>query len=201
MSWHIYDYGVGNIHSLQKALEKAGASVQVTREPAELESTDVAVLPGVGAFGAVMESLEPCRDILQARHDDGHPILGICIGLQALYEGSAEAPGTPGLGILSGHVEPLPPDAGKIPHIGWNQVHMADDPVWYGVPPEADVYYVHSYAIEPDTYTLGTTDYGGPFVAALRRQNTIAFQFHPEKSSLVGHQILDNTVRSLQEQT
>lgn len=209
--WTLFDYGVGNIHSLRKALERGGADVQVSRDADLLGDADVVVLPGVGAFQAVMETLEPARDALRRRHDEGRPTVGICIGMQALYDGSEEAPAVAGLGILPGTVRRLPPDAGKVPHMGWNTLHTevqaaeapstasATDPVFSELGPEPYVYYVHSYAAPPGEGTIAVTDYGGPFTAAVRTGNTLAFQFHPEKSSTVGKAIIKNTIQDMEE--
>lgn len=190
----LFDYGVGNLHSLRKALDVAGARTEVTTDAAELVDADVAVLPGVGAFGHVMESLAEAADGLRARHAAGRPILGVCIGKQVLYDGSAESPDVPGLGILSGTVERLPADAGKVPHMGWNTIEDATaDLVGLG-----HVYYVHSYAAPVGADTIACTTYGTTFSAAVRAGNTIAYQFHPEKSSRLGADILKRTVRALE---
>ena len=188
MTWTLFDYGVGNLHSLRKALDAVGAETAVTTDPADLEDATVAVLPGVGAFGHVMESLAPAADILRRRHADGRPVLGVCIGMQVLYEGSDEAPGVPGLGILEGTVRALPSDAGKIPHMGWNTLDDAQGPLADAA--GQHVYYVHSYAAPVGASTMATTHYGTRFAAAVHAGNTVAFQFHPEKSSRTGHRIL-----------
>lgn len=191
MSWTLFDYGVGNLHSLQKALEAAGAQTAVTQDPDALADATVAVLPGVGAFGHVMEALEPARDVLRARHADGRPILGVCIGMQAFYEGSEESPGVPGLGLLPGTVKRLPADAGKIPHMGWNTLDdVRDERLETG-----HVYYVHSYAAPVDSATVATTTYGAPYAAAVASGATLGFQFHPEKSSRLGATMLQRTVQ------
>ncbi len=196
--WVLFDYGVGNLHSLQKALEAAGATTRITTNPDELVDAGVAVLPGVGAFGHVMESLRPAAAGLRQRHADGRPILGVCIGMQVLYEGSDEAPGVPGLGILPGTVQRLPASAGKIPHMGWNTIQGIDDPELMHLD-GSHVYYVHSYAAAPGEGALGTTEYGTPFAAGVRVGNTVAFQFHPEKSSRVGSAMLKRTVAVLED--
>ncbi len=198
-TWTLFDYGVGNLHSLRKALERAGAATQITTDPDVIAAADVAVLPGVGAFGHVMESLKHAREGLRQRHADGRPILGICIGQQILHEASAESPNVPGLGILAGQIARLDPAAGKIPHMGWNQVD-GRGPLFEGVPPASHFYYVHSFAAPVGPHAIATTTYGHPFAAAERRGNTIGFQFHPEKSSRVGARVLQNTVAALEEQ-
>jgi len=198
--WVLFDYGVGNLHSLRKALERVGARTTVTDDPARLVDADVAVLPGVGAFGHVMERLGPVREGLRERHAVGRPTLGVCIGMQALYEGSEEDPGHAGLGILPGTARRLPASAGKVPHMGWNTLEAEpDDPV-VGAASGHHVYYVHSYAAPPGPETVATTEYGVPYAAAVRSGNTLAFQFHPEKSSTVGRGILKAARRILEEQ-
>jgi imidazole glycerol phosphate synthase glutamine amidotransferase subunit len=196
--WALFDYGVGNLHSLRKALAAAGASATVTQDPHELGRAKVAVLPGVGAFGAVMESLEPARGHLADRQRDGRPILGVCIGMQVLHESSDEDPGVAGLGLVPGPVERLPADAGKVPHMGWNLLDVRSDPLFAGLDGRPFVYYVHSYAAPPGPATTATTSYGMVFSAALREGNTVGVQFHPEKSSLVGARILRNAVADLE---
>ena len=198
MSWALFDYGVGNLHSLRKALEAAGAKPLVTTDPADLERAAVAVLPGVGAFGSVMASLEPARGVLRDRHRDGRPILGVCIGSQVLHDASQESPGVAGLGLVPGNVERIPASAGKVPHMGWNQVDPRSDPLFEGLDGRPFAYYVHSYAAPVLPQTVATTTYGMVFSAAVRSGNTVGIQFHPEKSSAVGAQVLRNAVRSME---
>ena len=176
MNWVLWDYGVGNLHSLKRALEAIGETAEITTNPETFLSADVSVLPGVGAFGHVMESLEPIREGLVARHAEGRPIMGVCVGMQVLYESSDESEAS-GLGILSGRVRAL--EAKTVPHMGWNDVSFWDD----------DVYYVHSFAAPP-TGALAVSDYEGEFAAAVQENNTIGFQFHPEKSGDAGRAIL-----------
>lgn len=197
-SWALFDYGVGNLHSLRKALEAAGAEPVITTDPADLDRAAVAVLPGVGAFGAVMERLEGARSVLGERHREGRPILGVCIGSQVLHEASSESPGVPGLGLVAGAVERLPASAGKVPHMGWNQIDAGKDPLFDGLDGRPYAYYVHSYAAPVLPETVATTTYGMVFSAAVRSGNTVGIQFHPEKSSAVGARILTNAVRTLE---
>lgn len=198
MDWVLFDYGVGNLHSLRQALVRAGAGATVTDDPARLVDADVAVLPGVGAFGHVMDSLRGAEEGLRQRHADGRPILGVCIGQQILHRGSDETADLDGLGILPGSVQHLPPKAGKVPHMGWNTI-AADpqDPI-VGPANGQHVYYVHSYAAAAGDAAVATTDYGMTFAAAERAGNTIGFQFHPEKSGNVGAGILKRVVATLE---
>ena len=198
MTWALFDYGVGNLHSLRKALEAAGADAVITTEPADLDRAAVAVLPGVGAFGAVMERLEPARGVLRDRHRDGRPILGVCIGSQVMHDSSAESPGVKGLGLIPGSVERIPASAGKVPHMGWNQVDPGRDPLFEGLDGRPFAYYVHSYAAPVLPETVATTTYGMVFSAAVRSGHTVGVQFHPEKSSAVGARILKNAVKTLE---
>jgi glutamine amidotransferase len=195
--WALFDYGVGNLHSLRKALEAAGAEPRITTEPADLDRAAVAVLPGVGAFGAVMQSLAPTRGVLRDRHREGRPILGVCIGSQVLHDRSEESPGVQGLGLVPGTVERLPASAGKVPHMGWNQVDPGRDPLFDGLDGRPFAYYVHSFAAPVLPETVATTTYGMVFSAAVRSGSTVGLQFHPEKSSTVGARILRNAVADL----
>ncbi|MEK6976004.1 MAG: imidazole glycerol phosphate synthase subunit HisH [Candidatus Thermoplasmatota archaeon] len=211
-TWTVLDYGVGNLHSLAKALTAVGAKVKVTARPEDLAGADVAVLPGVGAFGAVMDCLAPAGMALRRRHADGRPTLGICIGAQVLYAASDETPGAKGLGIFPGTVRRLPASAGKVPHMGWNTLEPApsgaasdnpsglglQDSLFEGVPAGSHVYYVHGYAAPVGPETVASTRYGTVFTAALRQGATVGVQFHPEKSSAVGRRILANAVRDLE---
>ncbi len=193
MIWTLFDYGVGNLHSLRKAVEAQGRQVKVTSDPADLTAAEAILLPGVGAFGAVMDALAPAAEALRAHHAAGRPMLGVCIGMQVLYEGSAETPGTPGLGIAQGMVERLPADAGKVPHMGWNTLadeSSTDAALQDALRDAGHVYYVHSYAAPVTSDAIATTQYGMTFAAAIQKNRTIGFQFHPEKSSDAGAHIL-----------
>ena len=197
-TWTVLDYGVGNLHSLAKALALAGAKVEITTDPRSLGRADVAVLPGVGAFGAVMDKLAPAGAALRLRHSEKRPTLGICIGAQVMYAASEESPGAKGLGIFPGNVRRLPASAGKVPHMGWNTLDEPRDPLFEGVPAGSHVYYVHGFASPVGPETVATTLYGTVFTAALRHGATVGVQFHPEKSSAVGKRILANAVRDLE---
>ncbi len=198
MIWTLFDYGVGNLHSLRKAVEAQGREVVVTTDPADLATAQAILLPGVGAFGAVMRSLAPAAEALRAHHAAGRPLMGVCIGMQVLYEASSETPDVPGLGILQGKVQRLPADAGKVPHMGWNTLVVAPhiepehgtDALPRALAHAGHVYYVHSYAAPVTPDAIASSEYGQPFAAAVRRHNTVGFQFHPEKSSHAGARIL-----------
>jgi imidazole glycerol-phosphate synthase subunit HisH len=193
----VLDYGIGNLRSAQKALQHVGADARLTADAGLVREAAGVVLPGVGAFGRCMEALRETGldDIAHDVVDRRVPFIGICIGMQLLVEGSDEAPGVPGLGILPGHARLLPPDV-KRPQMQWNLLErrgapalLADvaDPAW--------AYFVHSYAVETDDDLVAATcDYGGPVVAAVERDEVWATQFHPEKSARTGLAVLGTFV-------
>jgi glutamine amidotransferase len=196
----VVDVCSGNLRSVERALAQAGGAPVVTRDPDVIRRADRVVVPGQGTFGEFVRGLverglrEPLREALGS----GRPFLGICLGLQVLFEDSEEQAGA-GLGLLPGHVvrfAGLDP-ALKVPHIGWNQIwRERDDALLAGIPDGAHVYYVHSYypvPARPGDVAL-TTDYGGRFCAAVRRDNLFAVQFHPEKSQAIGLRLLGNFV-------
>ncbi len=192
----VLDYGIGNLRSAQKALERVGADARLTADPAEVAEADGVVLPGVGAFGRCMQALrdakleEPALDAVER----GVPFLGICVGMQMLYEGSEEDPTTPGMGVLPAWVRRLP-DGVKRPQMQWNRLDpRADSALLEGLGDPAWVYFVHSFAPEPTPEVVATCDYGGPVVAAVQRGTLWATQFHPEKSSTAGLRLLANFV-------
>jgi len=194
----VLDYGIGNLRSAQKAIQKVsgdGVEVRLATTAAEASGAAGVVLPGVGAFGACMEALR--RAGLDAVVKDavgaGLPFLGICVGMQMLFDGSDEAPDVPGLGVLSGQVRGLPAGV-KRPQMQWNRlrVRRPDDPLLAGVSDGDWTYFVHSYAPPHGAHTSATTDYGGDMVAAAWRDNVWATQFHPEKSGRVGLRLLSN---------
>jgi glutamine amidotransferase len=187
----LVDYRVGNIHSIAKAVEQAGTRVTVTDRPADLLAARCLVLPGVGAFDAVMEQLAPVRADLAQRLRDGVPCLAVCIGMQVLFERSEEGRAE-GLGLLPGTVRRLTHD--KLPHMGWNGVDHDGDPLFAGVPPDSFFYFVHSFAPGPGEGTVARTTYGGTFASAVRTARTFGVQFHPEKSSAVGRRVIRNFV-------
>ncbi len=194
----IIDYGAGNLQSVEKAFRYIGCEVQVVTNSDELRKADAAVLPGVGAFGDSMESLrqsglvEPVKEFVSS----GKPFLGICLGLQLLFEESEESPGVPGIGILRGKIRKIPADTGlKIPHIGWNSLEICKPGgIFQGLPENPYVYFVHSYYLkaEDSEVVSAQTDYGVKIDAAVWKDNLFAAQFHPEKSGEVGLQMLRN---------
>lgn len=194
----IVDYGMGNRRSVQKALEHVGARVVVTRAPAALAAANGLVLPGVGAFGAAMSSLQALELIspIRAAVAERRPLLGICLGMQLLFERSSELGDTPGLGLLGGEVTRLEPGAPalRIPHIGWNDVRPARAaPLVAGLPERgAAFYHVHSYAVRPADPgdVVATTTYGETFATIVARGAVMGTQFHPEKSSANGLRLL-----------
>jgi len=193
----VIDYGMGNLRSVEKALEKVGARATVTRDQDELRSADGLVLPGVGAFPKAMESLRGLEldTLLGDRLASGVPLLGICLGMQLLFEASSENEGAWGLGFLPGRVDRLSAPGLKVPHIGWNHVRWnRGSELLEGVPAESSFYFVHSYApvVPADDDVLGTSEYGQRFVCAVERPPLYGFQFHPEKSSSDGLRLLSN---------
>ncbi len=188
----LLDYGVGNIHSIKKAFERAGAAVSVETEPERILAAKGLVLPGVGAFGKVAEQIAPFREELRGSLERGLPAFAVCIGMQILYESSEEGAGD-GIGLFPGRVRRL--RHARLPHIGWNSVTHDGRGAFEGVPADAYFYFVHSYApSECSDPCTATTDYGGRFAAASARSNVWAVQFHPEKSSDVGATVIRNFV-------
>ena len=197
----VIDYGMGNLRSVSKALELLGAPVKVSDKPADVEQAHKLILPGVGSFPAAMQELssrnliEPVKKAIAA----GKPYLGICLGLQLLFESSEEGAGS-GLNVLPGRVRRFSTEKSglKVPHMGWNQIHRRreDCPLLNGIPDESFFYFVHSYYPVPavSSYTVLETDYGGPFASMVWNKQVFATQFHPEKSQTVGLQLLKNFV-------
>jgi glutamine amidotransferase len=193
----VVDYGAGNLVSIGRALESVGAAVTLSRDAATLRTADALVVPGVGAAGPAMVRLErralvePIRDWVGA----GRPFLGICLGLQLLFEGSDED-GSTTLGLLPGRTVPLP-GAPTLPHIGWNQVdRRVAHPMLEGIPDGSDLYFVHSYVVAPSdrSVVIAETTHGGSFVSAVASDATIGVQFHPERSGVDGLRLLANFV-------
>ncbi|MCH5339185.1 MAG: imidazole glycerol phosphate synthase subunit HisH [Acetatifactor sp.] len=196
----VIDYDAGNIKSVEKALLYLGQDVTVTRDPGTILSSEGVILPGVGAFGDAMEKLYAYGlvPIIRQCVQENKPFLGICLGLQLLFESSEESPGVEGLGILKGRVLRLPGEAGlKIPHIGWNDLRFPNSGrLFQGIQEGAYVYFVHSYYLkaEEESIVTATTEYGTCVHASVEQGNVFACQFHPEKSSDVGMQILRNFI-------
>lgn len=190
----VLDYGIGNLRSAQKALQRVGADAHLTADPSLIEQADGVVLPGVGNYGACVNALVATGLADQARKvaERGQPFIGICVGMQMLFEGSDESPDVPGLGLLPGRVEWLP-EGVKQPQMQWNQLSTVDHPLMAGLS-EAWVYFVHSLSPVTDDNVIATTDYGGTVVAAVARDNVYATQFHPEKSATAGLRLLSNFV-------
>jgi len=197
----LVDYGAGNLRSVAKALARSGLDPLVTSDAEAVRRADAVVLPGVGAFADAAASLagkgldEAVREVIEA----GRPYLGLCLGLQLLFDESDEHGRTPGLGILAGRVARFPErDASgarlRVPHIGWNDVRFAGrHPMLARLPASDCFYFVHGYRAVParEEVVVGRTDYGGEFAAAVARDNVFAVQFHPEKSQAAGHRLLD----------
>jgi glutamine amidotransferase len=201
----VIDYGAGNLQSVIKAFRYIGCDVRVTADKDELKSASAAVLPGVGAFGDSMRCLKnsgmvnPALDFIES----GKPFLGICLGLQLLFEGSEESPGVSGLGVLKGKITRIPAETGlKIPHIGWNSLNIKKrEGLFKNLEPNPYVYFVHSYYLKADDPQVvsSTTEYGVQIDASVQKGNLFATQFHPEKSGKTGLQMLKNFVSLIDE--
>ena len=194
----IIDYDAGNLKSVEKAFAFLGQETKITRSREEILNADKVVLPGVGSFGDAMERLHQYElvPVIRDVAAQGTPFLGICLGLQLLFESSEETPGVPGLGILPGKILRIPDTPGlKIPHIGWNSLELRENArLFRGIKNGAYVYFVHSYYLkaEDEAIVAASTEYGTTIHASVERDNVFACQFHPEKSSDVGLQILKN---------
>lgn len=194
----IIDYDAGNLKSVEKALQFLGEDAQITRNRYEILAADKVILPGVGAFGDAMEKLHRYGlvEIIQEVHREQKPLLGICLGLQLMFEESDETAGVKGLGLLPGKICAIPPKEGyKIPHMGWNSIRIREGArLFQGIPQEAYVYFVHSFYLqaENEADVAATTDYIVNIHASVEHGNTFACQFHPEKSGDIGLKILQN---------
>ena len=194
----IIDYDAGNIRSVEKAVRYLGKEVTVTSEPEEILAADRVILPGVGAFGDAMKRLHAMGlvEVIRQAADRGTPFLGICLGLQLLFEKSEESPGVPGLGLLRGEILRLPELPGlKVPHIGWNSLKYPNPGrLFRGIPEDSYVDFVHSYYLkaQDEGIVTATTEYGTLVHASVESGNLFACQFHPEKSSETGLTILEN---------
>ena len=194
----IIDYDAGNIKSVEKALKTLGQEVLITRNPEDILNADKVILPGVGAFGDAMEKLHTYGlvEVIKKVVEKKTPFLGICLGLQLMFESSEETPGVEGLGILRGKIIKIPDNGElKIPHMGWNSLHFQNEGrLFMNLPQESYVYFVHSYYLqaEDESIVKATTEYSTCIHASVEKDNIFACQFHPEKSSDVGLTILKN---------
>jgi glutamine amidotransferase len=196
----ILDYGMGNLRSAEKALERVGAQVELTRDPERIRAADGLVLPGVGAFPKAMQAVRALGfdDLMREHVEAGKPALGICLGMQLLFESSSELGGAEGLGLLEGEVAALDAPGLKVPHIGWNEVGWANgSPLHDGLPSPAAFYHVHSFAPRAarEGDVIGWSTYGSRFPSVVGSGRVFGVQFHPEKSGPDGLALLRNFVR------
>jgi len=199
MNIAIIDYGVGNLRSVEKAFTSQGIEAVITRDEKTLRAAEKLVLLGVGAFGYAMENLRKLGfdELVIEAAGAGKPIIGLCVGLQMMFNEGHEFGVHKGLGLLSGKVIKFP-DGVRVPHVGWNQVEYRNDcrslPIFRGLPDQSFYYFVHSYYVKPDdkSCVLGETDYGLKFASICGRDNVIGVQFHPEKSQATGLRLLKN---------
>lgn len=202
----LIDYGAGNLKSVRNAIESIGGQVIVTADPVQISRSDGIILPGVGNFGDAMDKLHRLGlpDVIRAFIQTGKPFLGICLGLQMLFEQSEESPSQKGLGILQGEVRRFPAGAGlKIPHMGYNSItKKANSRLFANIPDQSYFYFVHSYYCRcyRDSDSAAKTDYALGFDAAVEQDNLFAVQFHPEKSSKIGLAVLQNFLQIVKEQ-
>jgi glutamine amidotransferase len=192
----ILDYGMGNLRSVEKALEHIGATATITNDADTVRGADGVILPGVGAFPKAMQRVRELAldELLEERRQAGVPILGICLGLQLLFDSTTELGGATGLGLLPGAVSELDADGLKVPHIGWSPVRWErESRLTEGIESETPFYFVHSFTPQPgETDLLGSAAYGARFACAAERDNVFGVQFHPEKSSGAGLRLLAN---------
>ena len=196
----ILDYGMGNLRSVEKALEHLGARAEITSDPDRAADADGVLLPGVGAFPRAMSRIRELGqdELVRSRIGDGRPVLGICLGMQLLFDSSVENEGDAGLGLLPGTVAPIDANGFKVPHIGWSPVAWQhDSALTEGIPSETPFYFVHSFIPRPAAGrdVLGTAAYGTRFACAVERPPLYGAQFHPEKSSAAGLRLLANFAR------
>jgi len=194
----VIDYGMGNIFSIRNALEKVGAEVKIITQPKELDNADGIIIPGVGSFGNAMEQLLPCEEKITSAIEDGIPFLGICLGIQILFERSQESPES-GFGIIKGEVIRLP-DNVLVPQMGWNELNIKKAAgILEGIENGDFFYFVHSYHCVPEDKNgvIATTEYGTEVVAVINQDNIYAVQFHPEKSGEKGLLLLKNFLMNI----
>lgn len=193
----VVNYGVGNLRSVKRGLEKSGAKVLITNNPKDLSKSDAIVLPGVGAFAAAVKNLAPLSGVLEQSVADGKPLFGICLGLQLLFTRSSEGGSTDGLNLISGDIVKLP-DSVKNPQMGWNTIDIVRfHPLLESIQNHSYVYFVHAYVPQPSEQKviMATTEYGVKFPSVITKQNLFATQFHPEKSGKTGLTILENFIK------
>ncbi len=194
----VVDYDAGNLRSVTKAIESLGGEVKVSSDSRDVDKAEKIVLPGVGAFGKAVRSLEArgLVDPLRRAATDGRPFLGICLGMQILYDESEENPGVAGLGVIRGKVVRFAPGL-KVPHLGWNQMlQRRTSPLWQGVPDGSFFYFAHSYFGVPEDASVvsGETEYGLTYASAIQKNSLFGVQFHPEKSQKWGLKLLENFI-------
>lgn len=196
----IIDYGAGNLSSVKKALDYLGAESEITQDKDKILSASHVILPGVGSFGDAMQSMKDrgLVDVVKQAATSGKPFLGICLGLQLLFESSEESEGAEGLGLLKGKIVTIPRDMGlKVPHIGWNSINLKqNDGIFKDIPENSYFYFVHSFYLkDADEDVVGaTTNYGVEIECAVQKGKLCATQFHPEKSSAIGLKLLENFI-------
>jgi len=195
----LIDYGAGNLTSVRKALAAVGADVYTPQLPSELGKAHGVIVPGVGNFQRTCALDRPWRDAIASAVDSGRPLLGICLGLQWLFEGSTEAPDAPGLAWMAGRCDRLEaPRPLKVPHVGWNSLQFArPSPLFAGIPDGSQVYFTHSFAAPVTDAAIAVTSHGVPFASAVARDRVFGVQFHPEKSGEIGLRLLENFVNAL----
>jgi len=198
----IIDYEMGNIKSVKNSFEKAGADIKVTADPGIIKNSSAVILPGVGAYGNALLNLERMNLVKVIHKAAGEkPFLGVCLGMQLLFDYSLEGGKNKGLSLFSGSVEKIPTGV-KIPHIGWNQIdiRMKDSKLLSGIKNGGYFYFVHSYHVIPEDLSIisSTTEYGTDLVASIEKDNIFGFQFHPEKSSIIGQELIKNFIKMVQ---
>jgi glutamine amidotransferase len=192
MRMSIADYGVGNLHSISKGLERAGAIVEVVSDMSKLADAECIVFPGVGAFGAAIDKLKPVLLDIRSSILSGTPALGVCLGMQIMFDKSEESSGE-GIGLFKGEVKKL--RASRVPQMGWNDVTWRDDPMFDAVPKGSQFYFANSFVCHPsEKVSVAETEYGEKFPSAVRRGSICGVQFHPEKSGPPGLRLLSNFV-------